>query len=99
MSDKNVTKLDKDFDWGFSLLKATEIDDVLVAHKSIELARNEGSSNLSMLHDMIDNFLSSLEANPEKEYIHWPDRAKIVKAFRERITRFVTEKNGIDLIT
>ena len=86
MSDKNVTALDKSFDWGFSLLKVEEISDVMVAAKALEEANKRGESKVEQLLLTILPLLSSLASNPEKEYIHWPDRAKKIKELEERLS-------------
>jgi uncharacterized protein Yka (UPF0111/DUF47 family) len=76
----------EDFDFGFTLVDETELEAVQQATNKAEAA----STDVQALHDKIDKLynavqplLANLKANPEKEYILWPDRVKKVDQFSD----------------
>lgn len=56
-----------------------------------ELIRAEAAGKLKEVEDLILPLLYNLQGNPEKEYIHWPNRVPVINAQIDRIlavTRF-----------
>jgi hypothetical protein len=45
-----------------------------------------------MLRDMIMPLLNNLKKNPEKDIIHWPNRAEKIDAFIKKMNKLVDEK-------
>jgi uncharacterized protein Yka (UPF0111/DUF47 family) len=81
-----------DFDFGFTAVDEHELEAVQQAHKDIE----DTSSNVQHLEDKVNNLynailplLSNLKANPEKEYIFWPNRTEKIELFEEKIRSIV----------
>ena len=90
------------FDFGFTLVDEDELDSVQQLNKVVE----QSSSNydtahekaeatqdkLDKLYNVITPLLNNLKANPEKEYIKWPDRVSKVEAFETHIQNIYTPK-------
>lgn len=75
-------KDDLDFDFGFSTVSEDELSS---ATKETVDKKLEGMLKL------ITPLLNNLMANPEKEYIHWPDRVEKIKAFKAKLEKYVKE--------
>ncbi len=57
---------------------------LIAEHK--RLVEMEVAEKLKQVEDMILPLLYNLMKNPEKEYIHWPNRTPIIDAQIEKIT-------------
>ena len=68
-----------DFDFGFTLVDEDELE---VAQK-LETTKDK----LDKLYNAIGPLLNNLKANPEKEYIKWPNRVEKVEAFEDHIQK------------
>ena len=66
-----------DFDFGFTAVD----EEVEATSGEVQTLRDK----LLALRRAIEPLLKNLEANPEKAYIHWPDRTSKVKAFRTKL--------------
>jgi len=82
MAKKTTTAIDDDFDFGFSIVNEEELP------KESEEAL---SRRLDKLYNAIQPLLNNLEANPEKEYIHWPNRIESIEKFREKLRTIYSE--------
>lgn len=71
----HTPKLDDD-DFGFSF---TSTDELVPEDKA------QG------IYNMILPLLNNLMANPEKEYIHWPDRVKKIEAFKVKLKKYLEQ--------
>lgn len=80
---KETLKMEDDF--GFSLVDENEL-------KAVEDITKNGQNKLNGLLNMILPLLDNLVLNPEKAYIHWPNRVEKVKAFKEKIIKYVKEQ-------
>lgn len=49
------------------------------------LIRAEAAGKLKDVEDLILPLLYNLQANPEKEYIHWPNRVSVISAQIEKV--------------
>ena len=79
---------DIDFDFGFTAVDEEELETVQQATAQVEATSGEVQTlrdKLLALRRSIEPLLKNLEANPEKAYIHWPDRTSKVKAFRSKL--------------
>jgi len=73
-----------DFDFGFTLVDEKDLDSVQQLSKVVEQSSSNYDSaqeKLDELYNAITPLLNNLKANPEKEYIKWPDRVEKVEAF------------------
>jgi len=76
------------FDFGFTLVDEDELDSVQQLNKVVEQSSSNYDSaqdKLDQLYNAITPLLNNLKANPEKEYIKWPDRVSKVEAFETHI--------------
>lgn len=77
-----------DFDFGFTAVDEEELETVQQYTAKVEVASTEVEQlkeKLVLLRKAIEPLLKNLEQNPEKQYIHWPDRTSKVKAFRSKL--------------
>lgn len=70
-----------DFDFGFTLE-----DEVSLVEK-IPADTTELKKRMQQLEKLILPLLNNLLKNPEKEYIHWPNRTEIIKKQIDKITK------------
>lgn len=83
---------DIDFDFGFTAMNEDELDAVQTVTTQVEAATSELEklqSKITGLRNAIEPLLKNLELNPDKAYIHWPDRTAKVKAFRAHLDKIV----------
>lgn len=76
-AEKITLNLDEDF--GFTIVSETELT----------ADQKQLNSQLQQLYNAIIPLLKNLQANPEKEYILWPDRATKIKQFKKKIDDIV----------
>lgn len=83
----------QDFDFGFTFdepekEKDAKVDEGLLKlieqHK--ELVTKEVNQKLKDVEALIIPLLKNLQANGEKEYIHWPNRVEIIQKQIDKIT-------------
>ena len=82
------------FDFGFTAVDEAELEAVQQA----QTVANEQSSSASELEDKLNNLynailplLSNLKANPEKDYIYWPNRVEKVEQFEDFISKIIKD--------
>ena len=75
-----------DFDFGFTLVDEDELDVAKEVAASTASASN-AQDRLDKLFNAITPLLNNLKANPEKEYIKWPNRVDKVEAFEGQILK------------
>lgn len=91
MSDKQETILD--FDFGFTAVDADELDVVREAKAVAETTSATAESNAAkaqLIYDAVMPLLNNLKANPEKDYIYWPDRYEKLDAFADKLHAILT---------
>lgn len=79
---------DFDFDFGFSAVTEDELEVVQRAAKEVESVQGSTEkleSKLNTLYNMVTPLLNNLAANPEKDYIYWPNRLDKIEQFRDKI--------------
>lgn len=79
-----------DFDFGFTAMNEDELDAVQTVTAQVEASVGEVEKlqeKVKTLRAAIEPLLRNLELNPEKAYIHWPDRTTKVKAFRAHLDK------------
>lgn len=86
MSDKPETILD--FDFGFTAVDADELDVVREAKAAVETtsaSAEQSAAKAQLIYDAVVPLLNNLKANPEKDYIYWPDRYDKLDAFADKL--------------
>ena len=89
--DKKETIVD--FDFGFTAVSEDELDVVRAAQEQTETlaAKLEATDERArMLYDAIMPLLNNLKANPEKDYIYWPNRYEKLDEFSDRLYKIMT---------
>lgn len=87
---KKEKKMDKIFDFGFTAVTEEELDSVSKLNQDLAGTDEQleiCQAKLDQLYNTVIPLLNNLKKNPEKDYIHWPDRLKKVEAFEELITK------------
>ena len=74
------------FDFGFTLVDEAELDSAKEVASSTASA-TATQDKLDKLYNAITPLLNNLKANPEKEYIKWPNRVDKVEAFEGQILK------------
>ena len=75
-----------DFDFGFTLVDEADLD-VSKELASATTASTSAQDKLDTLYNAITPLLNNLKANPEREYIKWPNRVDKVEAFETHIQK------------
>ena len=75
--------MDDLFDFGFTAVTEDELEAVQSASTSVATT----SDQLDRLYNAIQPLLNNLKANPEKEYIYWPNRLEKVEQFEDFIQK------------
>jgi hypothetical protein len=84
---KNVEEI---LDFGFYAVSEDELEVVQIANKQSEqlTAQLETVDNKAeLLYAAIMPLIKNLKANPEKDYIFWPNRTEKLDAFVERLQK------------
>ena len=77
---------DFDFDFGFTAVTEDELEVVQKQASAVqETTHNLETlqSKVDTLYNMFQPLLNNLKANPEKDYIYWPNRMEKVEAFSD----------------
>lgn len=78
------------FDFGFTAVDETELDAVQQAQEQISAettTTKQLQERLDALYNAIVPLLNNLKANPEKEYILWPNRLEKVEQFETHLQK------------
>lgn len=78
------------FDFGFTAVdydpnQAKELESTAKKSQAMKVAYETA---YGMLRRDIETLLTNMEANPDKEYIYWPNRAEKIAEFRDRIDSY-----------
>jgi hypothetical protein len=82
------------FDFGFTAVDETELKVVQDAAREAEVianTANDAQLKLDALFNAVQPLLNNLKANPEKEYILWPNRVQKVEAFEAKLLEIYTK--------
>ena len=80
------------FDFGFTAVDENELEAVQKLSNeasTVSAAAEENEEKLNKLYNAILPLLSNLKANPEKDYIYWPNRTEKVEAFEDLIAGII----------
>lgn len=78
------------FDFGFTAVDENELASVQAATEEAsqsQLAVMSTQERLDKLYNAITPLLNNLKANPEKEYILWPNRLEKVEQFETHLQK------------
>ena len=76
--------LDLSNDFGFTAVDESEVADPIVTEVASS-AQNTSQQKLQAVEKLILPLLVNLMKNPEKEYIHWPNRVPLIEKQIEKI--------------
>ena len=76
------------FDFGFTAVDENELEVVQQAQK-VAVEAEGNADKLNQLYNAILPLLSNLKANPEKDYIYWPNRVEKVEQFEDHIRKIM----------
>ncbi len=71
------------FDFGFTAVDENELESVQTAASAAGTAEDR----LDALYNAITPLLNNLKANPQKDYILWPNRLAKVEEFETHLTK------------
>jgi hypothetical protein len=77
------------FDFGFTAVDEDElqaVQELQATTQSVSASAQSTQEKLDALYNAIIPLLNNLKANPEKEYILWPNRLAKVEAFETKLT-------------
>ena len=72
------------FDFGFTAVTEDELDTVIALQEKADTVLDT-HNRLHELYNAVTPLLNSLKANPEKDYIYWPNRLEQVEAFEDKL--------------
>jgi len=78
------------FDFGFTAVDEDELASVQEASHEAQKASQEAGSvqdKLDKLYNAMTPLLNNLKANPEKEYILWPNRTDKIEQFEDLLRK------------
>jgi hypothetical protein len=70
-------EIDETYDFGFSLVDASEVE----PERNID--------KLQGLYNMVEPLLDNLCKNPEKDYIYWPNRVTKIEEFKTALRNYI----------
>lgn len=74
------------FDFGFTAVDEDELEAVQQINSKVEETADEITklqNKVAELYNAVVPLLNNLKKNPEKDYIHWPNRLKKVEEFED----------------
>ena len=76
-------------DFGFTAMTFDDISAILEETKNAEInsVEEQYKKKIEILKKMMLTLLNNLAANPEKEYIYWPNRVEKIKQQIEKINK------------
>ncbi len=82
------------FDFGFTAVDETElqaVQDAARQSEALDAFALEAQQKLDELYNAIQPLLNNLKANPEKEYILWPNRIEKVEEFEAHLLKIYSK--------
>lgn len=76
-----------DFDFGFTAVDEEELE----SYQKVSSVASSTQDKVDKLYNAIIPLLNNLKANPEKDYILWPNRLKKVEEFEDHLTSIYQE--------
>ena len=85
-----------DFDFGFTAVDADELEVVRDAKTQTEQLTSsveDLSERAQLMYKAVMPLINNLKANPEKDYIYWPDRYEKLDAFADKLYEIMNGEN------
>jgi len=81
------------FDFGFTTASEQELEDQerKKLRKEQKAVEQKHVNKAQRLYDMILPLLDNLRANPEKEWIYWPNREEKIDEFESKLVDILNE--------
>lgn len=76
-----------EFDFGFTAVDEEELE----SYQKVSSVASSTQDKVDKLYNAIIPLLNNLKANPEKDYILWPNRLKKVEEFEDHLTSIYQE--------
>lgn len=76
------------FDFGFTAVDEDELDAVVAARQEAvgtDISLEDVQQRLDRLYNAVTPLLNNLKANPDKDYILWPNRLAKVELFETKL--------------
>lgn len=83
-----ITQEILDFDFGFTAVDESELETVRAAESEKEILSQQLQSTdakAQLIYNAITPLLNNLKANPDKDYIYWPNRHEKIDAFADKL--------------
>jgi hypothetical protein len=77
----------------FTAVDADELEVVQQAKEQVETTSASAEQNAAkaqLLYDAVVPLLNNLKANPEKDYIYWPNRYEKLDAFADKLHQILS---------
>ena len=75
------------FDFGFTAVDEEELE----SYQKVSSVASSTQDKIDKLYNAIIPLLNNLKANPEKDYILWPNRLQKVEEFEDYLTSIYKE--------
>jgi|TARA_B100001093_G_scaffold485788_1_gene520523 hypothetical protein len=78
------------FDFGFTAVTEEELDavqDAVQSQAGVEENLELLQAKVDKLYNSVIPLLTNLKKNPQKDYIHWPNRLTKVEQFEDMLTK------------
>lgn len=92
MSTKSTIDM-TNFDFGFTAMTEDELSVVQETKAQAEQASataEDASARAQIMYEAIIPLLNNLKANPEKDYIYWPNRYEKLDSFADKLHQILT---------
>ena len=100
MANKTITDL-SNFDFGFSVVDADELDAVTSVKQEVAQATStafqwqaqadEWKNKAEAIYDAVIPLLNNLQSNEDKEYIYWPNRSVKIDQFKLKLQQVLND--------
>lgn len=81
------------FDFGFTAVDEDELEKVQQISTQVQQTEDTVDQlkiKIDSLYNAVLPLLNNLKLNPEKEYIHWPNRLSKVEQFEDHLNKIYT---------
>jgi len=81
------------FDFGFTAMTEDElsvVQETKAQAESASASAEEASQRAQIMYEAIIPLLNNLKANPEKDYIYWPNRYEKLDAFADKLHQILS---------
>lgn len=85
-----MANTDFSFDFGFSAMDADELEVVQAAKAEATTSSSVAADmedRFAKLYNMVQPLLNNLKANPDKDYIYWPNRLDKIEEFSDALDK------------